>query len=346
MAHWLLEHPWANPLMLDLFFKKYVWIAYAALIFAAAWLTARTVNTVIGAVIRPRPTVDLSARPASSNPAAVAAGPRLPPERLYALIGATPPAPPPSVAEAAEPARPRNCEDPRAIPTRTNLRAQLVGAVMAERPRNSIVSVTDLTSRETRIYGVGDVIQGARLIDVGRLRDDRDATGSGFRMAAIVCNDGQKEFIDFETGGAPAAVASVPSLGRAPVPSPAGGPAAGAATGEGVKKTAENAYEVPRNVVDGALSNMSALATQARIVPSFKNGVANGFKLFSIQPNSLYANIGVENGDVIQRINGYEINSPDKALEVYQKLRESSHITIELERNGRVIRKEYNVTGP
>ena len=66
----------------------------------------------------------------------------------------------------------------------------------------------------------------------------------------------------------------------------------------------------------------------------------------SIQPGSLYASIGVENGDVIQRVNGYEINSPEKALELYQKLRESQHVTIELERGGQAIRKEYNITGP
>ena len=81
-------------------------------------------------------------------------------------------------------------------------------------------------------------------------------------------------------------------------------------------------------------------------MPSFKNGVANGVKLFQIQPGSLYSAIGIENGDVITRINGYEINSPDKALEVYQKLRDSRHITIECERNGQAIRKEYTVTGP
>ena len=49
---------------------------------------------------------------------------------------------------------------------------------------------------------------------------------------------------------------------------------------------------------------------------------------------------------MIERINGYEINSPEKALELYQKLRESSHVTIELDRNGQPVRKEYNITGP
>ena len=48
---------------------------------------------------------------------------------------------------------------------------------------------------------------------------------------------------------------------------------------------------------------------------------------------------------MIQKVNGYEINSPDKALEIYQKLREARHVTVDLERNGQTIRKEYNVTG-
>ena len=117
-------------------------------------------------------------------------------------------------------------------------------------------------------------------------------------------------------------------------------------TPDGVRKVADNKYDVKKSVLDGTLSNLNAVATQARIVPSFKNGVANGFKVFSIQPNSFYSAIGVENGDVVQKVNGYEINSPDKALEIYQKLREARHVTIDLERNGQTIRKEYNVTGP
>ena len=51
--------------MLDLFFRKYAWTASLVLIFAAAWLCARTVNSVVGAAIRPRPTVDLTSAPSS-----------------------------------------------------------------------------------------------------------------------------------------------------------------------------------------------------------------------------------------------------------------------------------------
>ena len=114
----------------------------------------------------------------------------------------------------------------------------------------------------------------------------------------------------------------------------------------GVRQLADNRYEIDRTVIESTLGDLNKVATQARIVPSFKNGVANGFKLFSIQPGSLYSSIGIENGDVVQRVNGYELNSPEKALELYTKLRETGHVTIELERGGQVIRKEYNVNGP
>ncbi len=112
---------------------------------------------------------------------------------------------------------------------------------------------------------------------------------------------------------------------------------------EGVRKLADNRYEIDRGTLDKTLSDLNQIATQARIVPSFKNGVANGFKLFSIQPGSLYSSIGIENGDVITRVNGYELNSPEKALELYQKLRESAHVTINGERGGQPFQKDYDV---
>ncbi|GEJ55592.1 type II secretion system protein GspC [Anaeromyxobacter diazotrophicus] len=330
--------------MLDLFFRKYAWTATLLLLFAAAWLCARTVNTVVAAVIRPRPAVDLSALPSAA--ARPVAPPRLDSERLYALVGQKPPAAPAAGQEAgagAQPQGPQNCADRNAAPVKSGLRAQLVAAVISDHPRSSIASITDLNTRETRVYGIGDQLLGATVLSIERLRDDRDATGSGVKVVAIVCDGGQKQYVDFEPGDGSGAPPPRP-LARPGVPEEA--EPAGPSAAEGVKKLADNRYEVKKKFIDETLSNLNNVATQARIVPSFKNGVANGFKLFSIQPGSLYSAIGVENGDVIQRINGYEMNSPDKALEVYQKLRETPHISIEIERNGQVIRKEYNVTGP
>jgi general secretion pathway protein C len=252
---------------------------------------------------------------------------------------------PGTVAEAPPP--PKTCSDLEAPPVSTSLRAQLIAGIVAEKPQWSTAVIADKTNGQTRSVGVGDEVQGAKVLSVERIRDDRDPSGRSFRVVAIVCHDGRKEFIDFDSGGGGSPpVAAAPNVGVVPVPPPTADAAGTAVPPDGVRKTADNKYDVKKSVLDGTLSNLNSVATQARIVPSFKNGVANGFKVFSIQPNSFYSAIGVENGDVIQKINGYEMNSPDKALEIYQKLREARHVTVDLERNGQVIRKEYNVTGP
>jgi general secretion pathway protein C len=328
--------------MLDLFFRKYAWTANLVLLFAAAWFTAKTVNTLVGSAIRPTPQANLAQT--AAPPPRPALPVTLDMDAVYRLIGQQQPRAVEEPAAQSGPVSPQNCEDARAAPLKSDLRMQLVATVIAERPRFSLATMTDLATRETHVLGVGDQLGSIRLIGVERVRDDRDATGNGFRVVAVICNSGTKEYLDFEPGSGEA-VASATNLGLAPLP-PATRTPGNTAPGAGVRQVADNRYEIDRNVIDSTLSNLNTIATQARIVPSFRNGVANGFKLFSIQPGSLYASIGIENGDVIQRVNGYEINSPEKALELYQKLRESAHVTIELDRGGQIIRKEYNISGP
>ena len=328
--------------MLELFFRKYAWTANLVVVFAAAWLSAKTVNTLVGVLIRPKP------EPSAATVAGPPPRPTLPvtldTDGLYRLIGQQAP----RAAEASAPlapASPQNCDDTRAAPSKSDLRMQLIAGVIADRSRFSLATISDLATRETHVLGVGDELGAIRLLSVERIRDDRDATGNGFRVVAIVCNGGTKEYLDFEPG-ATGVEASAGNLGYAPVPPRPPGASPPGAKIEGIRQVAEDRYDIERSVIDTTLGDLNKIATQARIVPSFKNGVASGFKLFSIQPGSLYASIGIENGDVIQRVNGYEMNSPEKALELYQKLKESGHVTIELERGGRVVRKEYNINGP
>ena len=75
--------------MLDLFFRKYAWTANLVLLFAAAWLAAKTVNTVVGALIRPRPEVNLTA--ISAPPPRAPLPVSLDTDALYRLIGQQPP---------------------------------------------------------------------------------------------------------------------------------------------------------------------------------------------------------------------------------------------------------------
>lgn len=109
----------------------------------------------------------------------------------------------------------------------------------------------------------------------------------------------------------------------------------------GITRTSQTDYRVERAEIDKALANLNEVATQARIVPSFKNGRANGFKMFSIKKGSIYDKIGLLNGDVIQKINGYEMNSPDRALEIYSKLSNATSLTIEIMRGSVTLTLNY-----
>lgn len=88
---------------------------------------------------------------------------------------------------------------------------------------------------------------------------------------------------------------------------------------------------------------MALLSRSARIVPEIRDGKAFGFRLYSVRPDGPFAKIGMSNGDVISSINGLEISSPEKALEVYAKLKSASHLAVGLERNGQKISKDYTI---
>ena len=111
----------------------------------------------------------------------------------------------------------------------------------------------------------------------------------------------------------------------------------------GVKKKGSGKYEISRDSIDTVLSNMSALSTDARVVPDFKGGKQRGFKLFSIKPKSVFSKIGLKNGDVLKTVNGYTLSSPDKILEVYGKLKDSEQISIEVLRRGKPRNFEYSI---
>ncbi len=302
---------------MELILQRYSRAFSVAAVVLGAYLAARTVNTVTAAAIAPKPALLQQISSVAPQVAAAAQRAELDAEKVSRLFEV--PLPKPAAAGAEQ-----QVEQVRAgwnpVPVRSSLRGALVGTAIADPARYSLCQITNPDLNETQVYGIGDKYQGARIYVVEKER-------------VLIDNEGKNEYID-NSAAAP------PNLGIAPIPQP-GMVAAGG--GEGVKQLSENQYVVAKSEINNALTNLSDLATKARIVPSFKNGVANGFKLFSIVPDSLYAKIGVQNGDVIRRINGYEMNSPDKALEIYQKLRDANRIEIELERRGETIRKTYSI---
>jgi general secretion pathway protein C len=306
----------------EFIFKKHFWVVHLTFLFLVTLLIARTGNAFVEAALTPLPTGN--AKPAMRLAPVETVTP-LNNEKFAKLTALTWPRPEPAVKEPSSPA-----VDPNAAPVKSSLRVKLLGTLLAGLPEWSIASIQDVVTLKTNTYMIGDKVQGAEVVEIERAR-------------VIVINNSRREYIDNTAGdGAVAAIAAPPPVIAAT--SAAGGAyPPSQALGNGIKATSENEYEVPKTEIDKTLSNLNDVAMQARIVPAFKDGVAQGFKLFSIRPDSIYTKIGIQNGDVIKRINGYDLNSPEKALEIYSKLKEASRIDIEVERNGASVRKTYNV---
>ena len=81
----------------------------------------------------------------------------------------------------------------------------------------------------------------------------------------------------------------------------------------------------------------------ARIIPHEENGRTVGVKLYGIRRNSLLGRLGLQNGDMLRTINGYDMTSPDSALEAYSRLRGANNLSVNVVRRGNPMALEYNI---
>jgi general secretion pathway protein C len=116
-----------------------------------------------------------------------------------------------------------------------------------------------------------------------------------------------------------------------------------AAIESGVRKIDDSTFEIDRSLVDKVLANPMAIAKGARVMPSSKNGEADGFRLYAVRPSSVYSKLGFANGDTIHAINGFELNSMDKAMEVYGKLRDAGSLQVNITRRGKPVTLNYTI---
>ena len=207
------------------------------------------------------------------------------------------------------------------------LLATNIGPTLAE----SYATIINSESQKQGAYSVGQQVPGA--------------TASG-KIKAI-----HPKFIDFENNGHVerlVLLGATPPVTVAAVEIPPQVPDENkddmqASIDSGIKKLDDSNYEIDKGLVEKVLLNPMAVAKGARVVPSMKNGKPDGFKLYAIRPSSAFAKLGLTNGDTLQSINGFELTSADKALEVYTKLREATSLEVEVTRRGKPVTLKYSI---
>lgn len=184
--------------------------------------------------------------------------------------------------------------------------------------RETFALIQKVSTKEERVFRLGD-----QVFDLGPLVNVK------------------KEVAEIQAGGERIKILTPmapPETGRAaPAPPPAGAPAGLAA------QVGAGSYVVDQRALNAALDNIGQAMTDARLLPSVKEGKVEGFRVSEVKPAGVFGMVGIRNGDVLLRINDFPIDSPEKAIQSFVSLKGQSRIKLDLIRDGQPTTFNYDI---
>ena len=102
-------------------------------------------------------------------------------------------------------------------------------------------------------------------------------------------------------------------------------------SGKNYKKLVISRAEVQRLI----RGNMENVLTSMNASLYRRGGEVIGFKVNSVKYGSIAYRVGFRKGDIIKAVNGYRLDSVEKAMELWKILKNENHVKIELERAGK-----------
>jgi general secretion pathway protein C len=182
--------------------------------------------------------------------------------------------------------------------------------------RETFALVRHTARQEERVFRLGDMVFDAgKLVQVTR------------EQAYIAVNGKKVELLT------PMSLSSA----AAPAQQPAAHPASGVAS------TGAGSFVIDQRALNAALDNISQAMTDARLLPSQKDGKVEGFRASEVKPAGVFAMIGIKNGDVLLRLNDFPIDSPDKALQSFIGLKGQNRLKLDMIRDGRPVTFNYDI---
>ncbi len=202
---------------------------------------------------------------------------------------------------------------PVTAPTELLLLGTAVGSF-----RETFALVRHTTKQEERVFRLGDMVFDAgRLAEVGKER------------AFIVINNKKVELLTPMTPPA------------SPQTNPVTTGAANKVTA--VANTGAGSYVIDQRALNATLDNPAQAMSDARLLPSQKDGKVEGFRASEVKPSGLFAMIGIKNGDVLLRLNDFPMDSPDKALQSFIALKGQSRLKLDIIRDGQPQTFNYDI---
>lgn len=327
-------------------FKKYFWAVKLLGIALLALVSAGVVNDVIAGKLFALPSAgkaldagDGKGGPINTEFGRVATGVNAASDLTARRVFHLEPPPPPPVVEEPKPDTPSEPVAQNGELEQSSLPINLMGTFVAALPDYSYANLT--IDGEHKIASPGsEYLDGkARVIKIapGHIVLKEDTRYTYVRLWADPSQVPKVPATPVGPGapGGPNSGRPTPMTPPQPptTPPPTDG-AGGDEVAAGVTKTGAYDYTIDRKMIDKQLADLPTLQSQARVVPHYKDNAYQGFKLVGVRPGSLYRAIGIRSGDVITAVNGNKIDSPNKALELFEQLKSSSNISVEIERRG------------
>ncbi len=114
-------------------------------------------------------------------------------------------------------------------------------------------------------------------------------------------------------------------------------------TSDFARSAGRGTFLVDQKKVLDALENPNQLMTDARLQPNIANGRQEGFILREVRNGGIYQSLGLQNGDVLLRINDYNISNPENALQAFTALRGMDRVQVDIMRGGQKMTMTYQI---
>ena len=210
----------------------------------------------------------------------------------------------------------------------TSLQLSLQGTIAGDSASARAI-ILDQRKRSQDIYRVGDSVQEAQIRQILR--------------GKVILRHGDKDeiLIMVEGKGSPQPAAKVNSRRRPGRQTRR--PAQTAPLAESSGEIEEVTIPIAKDVLQNSMNDLNDLMTQVRVRPYFRRGKPEGLIVSQIKSGSVFAKLGLMNGDIIASVNGKQMSSPEEAFQFYNSLKSGKAVSIEITRRGKKKMFTYDI---
>ena len=209
-------------------------------------------------------------------------------------------------------------KDASCTPVKSDLPLKFTGVIFGGTKQSSLVLLESTATKQADTFLLGDAVPGdAKIVDItkDKVYFERNACPEFLELQ-------QAELQKRRVAGAPK---------RNQTPKKTDGNET-TYREDGFERSGNN-VAVTKQWVDKALSVDFAKTLQdAKASPNMVGNEVRGFVLTRIRPDSVYEKMGLQDGDVIEAINGIELNDAARAIQTLNAMRNEGNIELQVKK--------------